>query len=519
MPHSPSRDSVVSYRSQKLESKSDIQNPAADPMQTLNSPLPHMATIPSAMPNWESSPQSPSSDKQRPFKSKSKHNLAVFGAKLTSTAASVGVHGSKYKQKEKDAFKESNRESPFTDELEVLTHSNDSSAGIAGSTSPSMVAAASVSVGNNNGGGSGGMLKSKMFKPSKNDLKSLRIKTDLSIQSARSTLNDRSPMMRGGSTKELDRIAAIGQAGSVTQPTDSIIGSSAHHHHHLHPPHISFRKRDSPAAVLSSSASNSTLASEGTVYSFNQSNNNGSPSALASMHSFKTVEEGTAFLTSSWTLLNLRIQSLFKRDEPLRIPVEDVNILVLMHFSAHYALSGTGLDILKRLDELLETGFKSSSIPPKHATLESLADSWQYFFRKTLIALEAIFLPLQLEFDGTGQVFTSSQAARDYWYPLAASRHSTSNRVAGPNKAPRISIRRRVLTIYRDIAVVPLLSNLAKQIDEIESQSSTCSEEIIGQCLQCLTTLAQLQSEGEAQKLIESNLILIQEELMKKRKL
>lgn len=517
---SPSSESIVSSTSPRIESTGNIQQAAADPKHSLNSLLPQISTIPSAMPSWETSPQSPSSDKQRPFKSKSKHNLAVFGAKLTSTAASVGAHASKYKQKEKDALKESNRESLFMDELEVLPHSHDSAASIIGNQSPNSVSTVPVTVGGSNGGGSGGMLKSKMFKQSKSDLKSLRIKTDLGIQAARSTLNDRSPMVRGGSTKELDRIAAIGQVGSITQPNDSITGGNAHHHH-LHHPHISFRKRDSPAAVLSSSASNSILASEGTVYSFNQSNNNGPPSALASLHSFKTVEEGTAFLTSSWTLLNLRIQSLFKRDEALRIPVEDVNILVLMHFSAHYALAGTGLEILKRLDELLETGLKSSSIIPKQSTLKSLADSWQYFFSNTLISLEAIFLPLQLEFDAVGQVFTSSQAARDYWFPLAASRPSTSSRTlaAGRSKTPRISMRRKILTVYRDVAVVPHLAKLAKQIEDIDSPNSTCSAETMAQTLQCLTTLSQLHSEGEAQKSIESNLLLIQEGLMRKRKL
>lgn len=397
--------------------------------------------------------------------------MAVFGAKLSSTAASVGVHTSKYKQSQlKDPFKESHRESMFADSPEP--HVTDSSKNL-----PSSPASSTSNT-----------LKSKMFKQSKTDLKNLRIKTDLSMPS-RPSLGDRSPMVRGESTRELDRIAAIGQANSPIQSSDSHSGLSLRHHH-LHHPHISFRKRDSPAAVLSSSASNSTLASEGTVYSFSQANTNGQ-SAVTSLHSFKTKEEATSFLDSSWSLLTLRIQSVFSRDEALRIPVEDVNILVVMHFSAHHALNGTSLGILRKVDDLLRTGLRASSIAPQHQTPESLAESWTNFHSKTLIYSEAIFLPLQLEFEGQGQVFTTKRAAKQYWYPGS----STSSRLTH-SKAPKLSIRQRVLEAYRDVVVVPVAPKILQVLEENEIDEK-CASKI----LQCFTALCRQQAEPEVEEL------------------
>lgn len=519
----------------------------------LDSPLqpPSLSKIPSSLSHWDGSPSSVGSvgtgDKpKQPFKTKSKHNLAIFGAKLSSTAASVGVHTSKYKQQRdlKEQHREPHRESVFVDSPElhafdptaiigspismksrglgwgggsVGENGNNNSLDLSGSVGSNT---ANVNGGGGNGastGGGGGSLKSKMFKQSKTDLKSLKIKTDLGIHAARSSLNDRSPMARGGSNKELDRIAALGQLPhSPVHPGEFNFGhgsNSSHHHHH---PHLNFLKRDSPAAVLSSSASNSTLASEGTVYSFNQANNH-APSVVStsSHHSFKTPEEAAAFLSSSWTLLNMRIQPVFKKDEALRIPVEDVNILVFMHFTAHHEQGRTGLELLNKIDELLQRGLLSSSVTPTHPTIDSLSESWHYFFGKTLLSLEAIFLPLQLELDGMGQVFTNSRAASEYWFPLIGFRSSAFNKNnAIRRKSQKPNIRKRVLTAYRDLAVLPILPNIKKQLEDWAEAPVGNTEvvpkcEIISHLLQCFTVLSNLKTQGEAQVAIDDVLKLL----------
>lgn len=404
-------------------------------------------------------------------KIKSKHNLAAFGAKLSSTAASVGAHAAKY----------ANRDTKEFIREELLSEGN---------SSPG-VQSASLS--------GPGTLKSKMFKQSRQDLKSLRIKTDLGIQSARASLSERSPMGRGGSTRELDRIAAIGLPASPAQLGDySVLNpASLYTPHHTHYPHLSFRKRDSPAAVLSSSASNSTLASEGALYNFNASNQAPQSAGLTSIHSFKTLEEGLSFLQSSWTLLTLRIQPVFRKDESVRIPVEDANILILMHFSAHHSLGGSGADVLKKLDELLTAGMQTSSVVPLHPSAQDIAKSWQLFHNDTLVALEAIFLPLQLEFDGIGQVLTSPKEANAYWHS-----HQLSSKPAH-YKHTKLTIRKRILLAYRDVVIMPTLQHLKRKL-QTENSKQNCTE-----MLQCFMTLHLLQTSDATQQHIDDMLHLV----------
>lgn len=526
----------------------------------LDSPLqpPYISKIPSSLSNWDGSPSSVSSvgtgeKPKQPFKTKSKHNLAIFGAKLSSTAASVGVHTSKYKQQRdlKEQTREPHRESVFAESPELhafdptniigspismksrglgwgsgsAENGNSNSLDLGGSVGN----AGSVSGASNNGSstGTGGSLKSKMFKQSKTDLKSLKIKTDLGIHAARSSLNERSPMARGGSNKELDRIAALGQLpNSPVHPGEFNFGhgSNSSHHHHHHP-HLNFLKRDSPAAVLSSSASNSTLASEGTVYSFNQANNHAPVVSSSSHHSFKTPEEAAAFLTSSWTLLSMRIKPVFKKDEALRIPVEDVNILVFMHFTAHHEQGRSGLELLSKVDELLQKGLISSTVTPTYPTLESLSESWHYFFGKTLLSLEAIFLPLQLELDGMGQVFTNSRAASEYWLPLTGYRSSAFNKNnAIRRKSQKPNIRKRVLLAYRDNAVVPILPNIKKLLEDwaeapAGSTEAVPSNEIVSHLLQCLTVLSNLRTHDEEAVAIDDVLKLLSKNVARQKSL
>lgn len=464
IPHSPSLDTISTEGSLSLELKSSDRRRLSLPGSSssdLNSPFSRLRE---------------DGDKQKLFKPKGKHNLAAFGAKLSSTAASVGAHATKYKQR---------------DNAMHIDHVSD----MGGLPSPGINSVQPPS--------SSSMLKSKMFKQSRSDLMSLKIKTDLGLQSSRSSLSERSPMARGGSAKELDRIAAIGLPQSPSQgadhPFNNSSGSAAHYYylHHSHHPHISFRKRDSPAAVLSSSSSNSILTNEGALYTFNSSN--AGSIGLTSIHSFKTLEEGISFLQNSWTLLTLRIQPVFKKEEDMRIPVEDVNILILMHFSAHHSLGGSSTDVLKKLEELLVAGMKTSSVVPLHPSVKEVALSWKLFHKDMLITLEAIFLPLQLEFDGIGQVLTNYKDAQEYWYP-SGSNSAFSRAMA--RKSQKLSVRRKILTTYRDIVIVPTLQQLKKKINDPKDMDMK-NPSYKNLLIQCFMTLHLLRTNDAIQETID----------------
>lgn len=391
-----------------------------------------------------------------PRSSSAKQNIAAFGAKL-STAASAAAHATKYKPK------------------------------------------------NSSDGDSSGLRKSKMFRQSKSDLKNLRMKTDMGIQAARQSINDRSPMTR--SSRELERIAAITPT-SVAAGEES--DSRRHHHHH---PHISFRKKDNPAAVLSSSASNSKLASEGSMYSF-QSAPNASQWHATDMDEFRSPEECAAFLTKTWSQLCKRSQPIFKSEWP-SIPVEDTNILVKMYFGAHYHSQGSPREIIDRLNDFLCSGLKgagfginlSGKYRENTQLLRQLAISWHKFITDVLPALEAVFLPLQLEFDGCGAVLQAPEEAQKYWKSLQPSPKSLAVGAMSPVK---FSVRRIILVAYRDVVMMPLVGMLEPLLADTAiglDSSFPESSEMAASLLQCVNVLSFVQTNDVNQKAIEELLL------------
>lgn len=395
-----------------------------------------------------------------PRSSSAKQNIAAFGAKL-STAASAAAQVTKYKPK-------------------------------------------SASFDGESSGGS--LRKSKMFKQSKSDLKSLRMKTDLSIQAAKQSINDRSPMTR--SSRELERIASIVPT-SVANGEDSEAISNRRHHHHHHP-HISFRKKDSPAAVLSSSASNSKLASEGSMYSF-QPAPNATQWHGTDMDEFKSPEECTAFLMKTWSQLCKRSQPIFKSEWP-SIPVEDTNILVKMYFGALYHSQGSPREIVDRLNEFLYSGLKNagfgistnSTDDGRIHVLSKLASSWHRFLTDVLPALEAVFLPLQLEFDGCGAILQTPEEAQKYWKPLQPSPVKSLGSQSSASAKP--SIRKYGLIAYRDVVVVPLAGILQQLLGDgtvgLDSSLPNASE-MAASLLQCINVLSFVQTNDANQQALE----------------
>lgn len=322
------------------------------------------------------------------------------------------------------------------------------------------------------------LLKAKMFRQSKPDLKTLRMKTDLGISVARSSM-ERSPMTK--TSKQLDRIAAL--SGS---PANTALATPGKHHHHHH--HITFRKTHSPASVLSSSASNSKLADEGSLYSFH-----GTASTLNfQLDPFKGREDRDHYMSTSWELILAQAQAIFTNDVQRRIPIEDFNLLVSMHFSAHLQAQYTALEWIDKLQELLLYGMRCLPSLSKYSGAEMLseaADSWEKFFTKLLPRLEAVFLPVQLEIEGVTELIRSPDAAQEYWDPI--------NRKYG-----QVSIRKCILTAYRDAIILPVIDTLSQALRDncnfdslLSAQTSTTASRIT----QCVNTLGRIRSNDDFQ--------------------
>lgn len=279
-------------------------------------------------------------------------------------------------------------------------------------------------------------------------------KVDLTIQAiplppGRPSLSELSPI--GRSSKELDRIAS-NLGGTVMNPL-SPMHSGSRDGQHKH--HLSFRTRKDAHSnvVLSSSSSNSKLVSDqGSIYSFHPSSPGALLKALPALEAkpMPVLREDTAYVAEeSWSYIQSWVMPIFK-GEGLRVPVEKVNYVLTLHLESRIQQGATARDILTEFHDLTKQGMLKLDVPKlKMANskfLQRLVDIWQFFFSQVLPYWEAVFLPLQLEFEGTGPVL-GVKAAAAYWGTLLESSED-------------LDIRRMTLIAFRDWIMIPLAERI-----------------------------------------------------------
>jgi hypothetical protein len=309
--------------------------------------------------------------------------------------------------------------------------------------------------------------KAKMFarqatKPHSQSTGSRKKGVDLTIQTAiplppgRPSLSERSPLTRP--SRELERIASIGSVATIV-PTIPERGISEKSHKH----HLSFRPRKD-AHGLSSSSSNSKLVSEGSIYSFHPS----SPGVVPAMELKNlggTKEEHLQVLEGSWSLLRMRVVPLFA-GEGLRVPVEDLNNLVVMHLGILVQQGGTARDIMTEFKELLRLGVYNLDANLQKADdnmlIHRLVETWMFFFNKVTPYVEAVFLPLQCEFQRCGRIIPAQDAGA-FWKEV--------DEQEGP-----LEIRRFILMSFRDHVVVPMTDRLEGKKREADEDGDERSE-------------------------------------------
>lgn len=149
----------------------------------------------------------------------------------------------------------------------------------------------------------------------------------------------------------------------------------------------------------------------------------------------------------AWDFLKAKLLVVFDGDE-LHIPVEDLNGLVIAHIQ-RCIVKQSAPTILEDLREFLQTGFTSLDQTlrnvPDHRLVPHLVDMWLLVFGKLLPYMQAVFLPLDLEFKGHGSLMTPQEAA-DFW---GASPDSTDSAFGN-----EFDVRRIVLLSYRDNVIL-----------------------------------------------------------------
>ncbi|KAK4186028.1 HbrB-like-domain-containing protein [Podospora australis] len=184
----------------------------------------------------------------------------------------------------------------------------------------------------------------------------------------------------------------------------------------------------------------------------------------------------------AWPFLKAKLLVVFEAED-LRLPVEDINRVVTMHLQWCLARRSPNL-IVDDLRELLTTGFSSLDQSlrktPEDRLIPSLVELWIFTFTTILPYMQAVFLPLDLEFSGNGPLMSPEQA-RDFWggIPAAKPAAEPSGGTSGVSVSPASSVlevRRFVLLSFRDILILP-------RYDTLKGMFSRLSLEFLPQSL------------------------------------
>ncbi|KAJ4368824.1 hypothetical protein N0V83_005906 [Neocucurbitaria cava] len=158
----------------------------------------------------------------------------------------------------------------------------------------------------------------------------------------------------------------------------------------------------------------------------------------------------------AWPLLKARVLLIFEGEDP-RPPVEDFNALVTVHIK-RCVHKRSPIILIEDLNELLQTGFGSLDQTLRHVPddrlIPHLVEMWLVVFTTILPFLQAVFMPLDLEFRGSG-IMTSAQAAEFWGVMLPDEMNTKSPENKNIPILGELEVRRITLLMFRDIVILP----------------------------------------------------------------
>jgi hypothetical protein len=124
--------------------------------------------------------------------------------------------------------------------------------------------------------------------------------------------------------------------------------------------------------------------------------------------------------------------------------------------------------VVEDLRDLLATGFSSLDQTlrrtPDERLIPHLVEMWLFTFTSILPYMQAVFLPLDLEFSGHGPLM-ASETAREFWGALPSSANTSIS--AGQ----ALEVRRIVLVAYRDTVILPRFDTLKTVFSRLSLES------------------------------------------------
>jgi len=180
----------------------------------------------------------------------------------------------------------------------------------------------------------------------------------------------------------------------------------------------------------------------------------------------------------AWPLLKARLLNLFS-GEDLRTPIEDFNMLVNVHIR-RCIQRRSPIVLIEDLRELLQTGFISLSQTlrgvPDERLVPKLVDMWTGVYGTIMPFLQAVFLPLDLEFKGRG-VIMSVREAQEFWGAMPEllksdeRPSSAGGMVRLPSLGEELDVKRITLISFRDTVILPKHESLMATFSRLSLDS------------------------------------------------
>lgn len=206
----------------------------------------------------------------------------------------------------------------------------------------------------------------------------------------------------------------------------------------------------------------------------------GNSAQQSSLYLHEPVDSGKLGLNSialddAWPYLKAKLLVVFE-GEDLRLPIEDLNRVVTMHIQ-YTVNKGQPSIIIDDVRDLLGTGFAYLDTAlrrtPEEKLIPALVELWVFTFTIILPYMQAVFLPLDLEFSGVGSM--TAERARDFWGGVRARSGSQSQAEIVPISSV-LDVRRMVLSSFRDSVILP-------RYDTLKAMFSRLSLEFLPQSL------------------------------------
>ncbi|KAL2825264.1 hypothetical protein BDW59DRAFT_172368 [Aspergillus cavernicola] len=164
----------------------------------------------------------------------------------------------------------------------------------------------------------------------------------------------------------------------------------------------------------------------------------------------------------AWDFLKAKLLVIFD-GEDVRIAIEDLNKLVLIHIQ-RCVQRRTPTAIVDDLRELLEAGFATLNHTlngvPDEKLVPHLVQIWMLVFGTILPFIQAVFLPLDLEFKGCGSVMNSREA-KEFW----------SVALDGDYPGCELEVRNLVLIAFRDMVILARYDSLKATFSRLSLDS------------------------------------------------